>query len=346
MVPTVGPGGAPVGTMGHCMSAGSCEPPMQPRLRAQAQAQIQAQIEPQTDSLAGLRSLPQSEAHLPASQWWPLLMERPGVSPSFMERLAGRTGARICVSRALAAVRFALLLGLLWMSAPGVGIGHALDVPPLRGRVNDLAGLLSDADRAALETFLADYERGSGHQFALLTVPSLEGDSLEGFSIRVVEQWQLGDDQQDDGLLLLFAKADRKMRIEVGYGLEGDIPDAIAARVVREILQPAFRKGDFYGGIHAAFVQLMAVAGGESMPAPAPEQGSGDSGGGSFGLFFLILVALFLFGRLGPLGLLGLGGLMGGGRGSGFGGGGFGGGGGDFGGGGGDFGGGGASGDW
>src|SRR5262245_26200310 len=117
---------------------------------------------------------------------------------------------------------------------------HALEVPPLRAHVNDYAQLLDPARSAELEKKLADYEEKSGHQFTLLSLRSLDGDSVEEFSIRVAERWKLGRKGKDDGLILLVVPGDRKMRIEVGYGLEGVIPDAIASRVIRELLTPAF----------------------------------------------------------------------------------------------------------
>src|SRR5262249_20887375 len=113
---------------------------------------------------------------------------------------------------------------------------EAADVPKLQGHVNDYARLLPAERAQALEARLADYERGSGHGFALLTLASLNGDALEDFSIHVAEQWKLGRKGKDDGLILLIVRDDRKMRIEVGYGLEGEIPDAIASRVIREVL--------------------------------------------------------------------------------------------------------------
>src|SRR5690606_23361020 len=106
------------------------------------------------------------------------------------------------------------------------------------GRVVDRASLLSGDEARALEKRLAEFESATGHQFALLTVPSLEGDSIEDFSMRVVEAWKLGAARRDDGLLLLVVPKDKTMRIEVGYGLEGAIPDALAGRIIRHTLAP------------------------------------------------------------------------------------------------------------
>jgi uncharacterized protein len=245
----------------------------------------------------------------------------------------------------------------LLVSAPRV---HALEVPPLRSRVNDLAQLLPAERAAALEARLAAHEQQTQQQFALLTVPSLEGDSIEDFSIRVAEAWKLGNAKTDHGLVLVVAVKDRKTRVEVGYGLESVVPDAIAARVAREVLQPAFRQGDYAGGIDAAFGYLMQAARGEGTPAPprAEPRGRQSFLSGPLVLFLLFVLLPFLS-RLGGRGgrrgrgmrgawlpaIWGAGGGWGGGGGGwGGGGGGFGGGG--FSGGGGGFGGGGASGDW
>lgn len=240
-------------------------------------------------------------------------------------------------SRPLAAL-LALLPALLLWAAPAPAF--ALEVPPFKGHVTDLAGVLSPTQAAALERKLAAYARGSGHQFALLTVPSLEGDSLEDFSIRVVKEWKLGSNTagKDDSLLMVVDLEDHKTRIEVGYGLEGDVPDVIASRVVRNVLQPAFRAQDYFGGIDQAFDILMKAAGGESVAID--ERGAGRSRPP----ILLVLIVLFLAYRfLGPGGMILLAsGMRGGGGFRGGGGGGFGG----FGGDGGGFGGGGASGDW
>lgn len=236
----------------------------------------------------------------------------------------------------------------------------ALDLPRLTAHVNDYASLLPSEDAQKLEARLSSFEAKTKHQFALLIVPNMGGLPLEDYSIKVAEAWRLGDKQRDDGLLMVVAQQERKMRIEVGYGLEGDIPDAIAARVVRDILRPAFQRGDYAYGIAAAFDQLIRAAGGDGEAPPQPVVHTQHPGGGSgFGglPFFLVIVVLFVImnavtggfsrrrrGYYGPMGGFGGGGFGGGGFG-GFGGGG-GGGGGGFSGGGGGFGGGGASGDW
>ena len=150
-------------------------------------------------------------------------------------------------------------VGLLLMAASSSSVraAPAFQVPELRGHVNDYAFVLSGADTQRLETRLREYEAKTGHQFALLTVPSLNGVPLEQYSIGVAQAWRLGRAKADDGLLMVVAIIDRKARIEVGYGLEGVIPDAIAARVVRETLKPAFVENAFASGIDAGFEVLI-----------------------------------------------------------------------------------------
>jgi uncharacterized protein len=247
----------------------------------------------------------------------------------------------------LRVVAFALVLPCVLLARTA----NALDVPPLTGHVNDYAKLLPIDRVRALEARLAEYERESGHQFALLTLASLEGEAIEDYSIHVAERWKLGNKGKDDGLVLLIVPSEHKMRIEVGYGLEGEIPDAVGARVIREVLAPAFRRDDYAGGIEAAFAVLMHVGKPDgtharrtpwaALPALLPLL-----------LFFGITLLPMLLGggyrrRGGYWGGWGggFGGGFGGGYGGGFGGGG-GGGGGGFSGGGGGFGGGGASGGW
>ena len=133
----------------------------------------------------------------------------------------------------------------------GAAVAAALEVPYLSGRVNDTADLIPPETEERIEGKLADLEELTGAQMAVLTIPSLEGEVLEEYSFRVAETWGLGREEQDDGLLLLIARDDRKMRFEVGYGLEGDLTDAQAGRILNNILRPAFRAGEFGDGIEA-----------------------------------------------------------------------------------------------
>jgi uncharacterized protein len=140
------------------------------------------------------------------------------------------------------------------------------------GRVNDGARLLSDEQRGRVEATLAGLERDTGAQVAVLTLDTLDGEPVEAFSLRVAETWKLGQRGKDNGVLVLIAKNDRAMRIEVGYGLEGALTDAICSRILDEVMRPRFRAGDFGGGIAAAAdVIARTVRGEQALPAEAPE---------------------------------------------------------------------------
>lgn len=219
----------------------------------------------------------------------------------------------------------------------------ALEVPKRAdGYVTDRAGLLSASARASLETTLRAFEEKTSNQVVVATFPSLEGDSIEDFSIRLAEAWKAGQKGRDNGVIFLIFRNDRKIRIEVGYGLEGVFPDAMAGQIISQVVAPYFRKGDYSGGIVAGTDAIMKATQGEFKGIPRRDRG--DSAGkliALFGVFFLFHVfARANSNRIG--GRRGRGGFfvpMGGGfrSGGGFGG---------FRGGGGGFGGGGASGGW
>jgi uncharacterized protein len=178
-------------------------------------------------------------------------------------------------------------------------------VPPLQSRVTDLTGTLAPEQRAALERRLAAFEQQKGSQIAVLIVPTTRPETIEQYSIRVAEQWKLGRKGVDDGALLLVAKGDRDLRIEVGYGLEGPLPDAIVRRIVSEAIVPRFREGDFYGGIDAGVSRMISVIEGEPLPRPkraaVSTQGVGIEAVLGTALFLVVAVGSFLravFGRL------------------------------------------------
>jgi uncharacterized protein len=153
----------------------------------------------------------------------------------------------------------------LWLwAAPAV----ARDVPALRGRVTDEAGVLSSDELHELERRLAGYEQATGRQLAVLVVPSLAGDPLEDFSIRVVEAWKLGRAGQDDGILVLLAMEEHKLRIEVGYGLEGEVTDLVSARIIHDVMRPYLRQGRPGAALLAGVDALVAVAGPGAPPEP------------------------------------------------------------------------------
>lgn len=156
-------------------------------------------------------------------------------------------------------------------------------VPALTRRVTDLTATLSADQINALESRLASFETQKGSQIAVLIVPTTEPEDIAQFGIRVADAWKIGRKKIDDGLILVVAKNDRKLRIEVGYGLEGVIPDAIAKRVISETITPYFKAGDFYGGIDAGVTQLMQLIQGEPLPPPqASGSARDDAGAGGF----------------------------------------------------------------
>ncbi len=177
-------------------------------------------------------------------------------------------------------------------------------VPPLSGRVVDLTGTLSGEAVTRIEGKLAALEQKKGSQLAVLIVPTTQPEDIEQFGIRVAEQWKLGRKGVDDGAILIVAKADRRVRIEVGYGLEGAIPDAIAKRIVADTVAPHFKVGDYDGGVEAGVDRMIAVVNGEPLPEPDRQwEGPPDALGS---LLPVLLVAAFaasavlraLFGRL------------------------------------------------
>lgn len=275
------------------------------------------------------------------------------------------------------------LLILLLMWAALVAPAHAeVDIPPLQSRITDLTGVLTADVKASMEAKLEAFEREKGSQVAVLMVPTTQPETIEQFSIRVADAWKLGRADADDGVLLLIALEDRSLRIEVGQGLEGAIPDAVAKRIIEETIVPAFRENHFAGGIDAGLDQILGLIRGEPLPPPksnretsrntTPDRiplffaplvvgmflrallgrlpGAGLAGAGAFVLGFVLFGTVFAAGIAAAILFLivlvaddrGGTGL----RGGGFGGGSFGGGGGGFSGGGGGFSGGGASGRW
>lgn len=184
---------------------------------------------------------------------------------------------------------------LLVATATGATVrADDIPVPPLKARVTDLTGTLTPTQRATLEARLKEFESRKGSQIAVLVVPTTKPEAIEQYSIRVVEQWKLGRKGVADGLLLLVAKNDRKIRIEVGRGLEGVVPDAIARRVIAEVIAPYFKRGDFTGGIDAGVSRLIRVIDGEPLPPPK-KRSSSTAGIGDLLLFAIPIAAVFGF---------------------------------------------------
>lgn len=164
-----------------------------------------------------------------------------------------------------------LLLFAFWLGGLGLA-GAEVAVPTLKARVTDLTGTLSAAPREALEHELTVLEQQTGAQLAVLMVASTAPESIEQYALRVAENWKLGRTGHDDGVLLIVAKDDRKLRIEVGYGLEGTIPDAVAKRVIEETIVPRFKQGDFAGGVTAGVQRLAGLIEGRAGAPAAPER--------------------------------------------------------------------------
>ena len=141
-------------------------------------------------------------------------------------------------------------------------------VPPLVGRVTDQTATLTPEQKATLEQTLQAFEAKKGSQIAVLIIPSTAPETIEQYALRVAEQWKLGRKKVDDGAVLVVAKTDRALRIEVGYGLEGALNDATSKRIISEIITPRFKQGDFYGGITAGVEQIIRVIDGEPLPEP------------------------------------------------------------------------------
>ncbi len=189
---------------------------------------------------------------------------------------------------------------LLLLVAAGFALAQDLaPLPPLKARVTDTTGTLTAQQAADLEQRIADFEARKGSQIAVLIVPTTAPEAIEQYGIRVAEAWKIGRKGTDDGVILIVAKNDRKLRLEVGYGLEGPIPDAIAKRIIRETITPRFQQGDFFGGISAGTQQLMRLIEGERLPPPAPRaEPQGEFGGGGNMLVILVVVAMVLGGVL------------------------------------------------
>lgn len=165
---------------------------------------------------------------------------------------------------AMNTVRASLLaLTLCWSFVAGAQIA----VPPLTGRVTDQTATLSAAQKTALEQTLQALEARKGSQLAVLMVPTTAPETIEQYALRVAEQWKLGRKKVDDGAVLVIAKDDRTLRIEVGYGLEGALNDATSKRIISEIITPRFKQGDFNGGITAGVDRIIRVIDGEPLPA-------------------------------------------------------------------------------
>ena len=194
-----------------------------------------------------------------------------------------------------------LLFGVLLVTQ----LAFALDVPRLTGRVNDYANILTSGQKTSLENLLKKVETASSAQVVLLTISSLEEENLEDFSMRVAEKWKLGQKDKDNGVLLLVALKNKKIRIEVGYGLEGALTDLKCGYIIRQLIVPGFKRGKFYDGINEG---LMAITGLITKEYEiSPEQlkefekrtstEKKESAGSAITIFIIIILSFFLKGR-------------------------------------------------
>jgi uncharacterized protein len=170
-------------------------------------------------------------------------------------------------------------------------------VPPLVGHVTDQTGTLSAQQQSTLEQTLVAFEARKGTQLAVLILPSTAPEAIEPFALRVAEQWKLGRKQVDDGAILVVAKDDRTLRIEVGYGLEGSLSDITSKRIIEETILPRFKQGDYYGGLQAGLEKIIQVVDGESLPPPVTRNAEGFKGLRDYAPF-LFVVALAVGGVL------------------------------------------------
>ena len=186
--------------------------------------------------------------------------------------------------------RILLLTILFLMPLPLLAL--ALDVPQLGGRVNDYAGMLSPEAASRLEQKLAAFERDQTTQIVVLTIPSLQGDDIDQFTIRVADQWKIGQKGTDNGVLLVLAQAERKVRIEVGLGLQGVFPDITAGRIIRNVMQPHLKAGNFDQGIAAGVDGIIAATKGEFKAPPEERKNRPRQNGSSTLLTFLIFTGV------------------------------------------------------
>ena len=186
-------------------------------------------------------------------------------------------------------------------------VGAALDVPPLKAHVNDYANILSPAAVQKIEAELTAFESSDSTQIAVLTIPSLEGENLEEYSIKVADAWKIGQKGKDNGAILLVSKGDRKIRIEVGRGLEGTLTDLLSGRIIRNEMAPRFKEGDFDGGVEAGVSAIMSVVKGEYTATPQEAQQGKKGSPRLMTLLIFLFVACIVLGALSKI----LGGIAG-----------------------------------
>jgi uncharacterized protein len=188
----------------------------------------------------------------------------------------------------------------------------AADIPYLTGRVTDNAEILSEAARQALTASLKEHEDRTSNQIVILTIPTINGQSIEEYTVEVFEAWKLGQKGKDNGLLIVIVPNDRKMRIEVGYGLEAVLPDVIAGRIIQLVMTPRFKDGDYDGGISDGVRAVIQVLEGgelaeiESTASVSAESGGLDFEGPDLSIKERILIGAFIFGIIGLFTVIGV----------------------------------------
>jgi uncharacterized protein len=170
-------------------------------------------------------------------------------------------------------------------------LAQSAQVPQNDGWVTDLAHLLSSDQEQELEDLCDSYRVGTTRDIALLTVPDLGGRPIEDFALEVGRTWKIGTESLDEGALLVVSKADKKIRIEVGRGLEGELTDLVSGRIIRNVITPRFKEGDFYGGLRAGLEAIHAVLGGNYAPVEEPNEHA-ENGAGFLVLFIVFLVVV------------------------------------------------------
>lgn len=183
------------------------------------------------------------------------------------------------------------LLPFILLTAILVQAAGALEVPALKGRVNDYAGMLSPATARQLEQKLALFEQETSNQLVLLTIPSLQGAPIELVALRTVEAWKLGQREKDNGVLLILARQEHKIRIEVGTGLQGALPDITAGQIIRNVIAPKLRNGDFDGGISTGLSAIINATQGEFKTTQRERSTVGKQQKNDYGLFLMLLLA-------------------------------------------------------
>lgn len=186
---------------------------------------------------------------------------------------------------------FKPLLLLVTLLACLTQSASALDAPPLKGRINDYADMLSPATARSLDQKLASFEKETTNQVVLLTIPSLEGDAIDSFAIRVAEAWKIGQKDKSNGVILILAKKERKIRIEVGTGLQGVLPDITAGQIIRNVIAPGLRAGNPDQGISAGLGAIIEATKGEFKATTTERKATGKKNSSKTGLFIILLLA-------------------------------------------------------